>query len=96
MRSNTIKRMSIEKRINRPKLTFIKVRFVDGSLSTDKCSFTIIQIVTHRSHITSCSKYRNIAFCKIFIISAITNAENIRNLRQVPLPLKLRKSEIWD
>ena len=69
--------MGIEKSINRPKLTFIIVRFIDCSFSADKCSFTIIQIIIHGSHIASCSEYGNIAFRKMFIISAITYSENI-------------------
>ena len=32
----------------------------------------------------------------MFVITSITNAKNIRNLALLPLPLKLRKSEIWD
>ena len=96
MRSNTIKQMSIEKGVNSPKLTFIIVRFVDCSFSSNECCFAIIQVAIYRSHIATSTEYGNITFFKMFVITSITNAKNIRNLALLPLPLKLRKSEIWD
>lgn len=94
--SGLIERMGIKESINSPKLPIIIERLIDTPFSSNKCCFTIVYTFIYRCHITTCSKYRDIPFFKMFVIPSTTNRKDIGYLTIFPFSTKLRESQIWN